>query len=279
MSNVRLSTQFHEKFSLTRQAIYQIVKTIDANPNVSKLKKTELQKLFVEQTSLGPNYIKSMPQYAKGSGILNFDNTLSSLGKCTALYDPLYEQLGTQWLMHYHLSAPYGPGPTFWNNLVSKLFFVRNIFSGDDVIEQIGDFIWQTENKILALKGVKSTSNIFLGTYTKPEALGKLRLLELLGSGHYRVCEPNKAPVWAVGYALIDFWEAFYAGRVGIGLDTLQESDFPKLFMMGKSELDDVLQALQEIRYVEVHKTAPPHQVLLLRQDSDLLLKKLYGAD
>ena len=155
MSNVRLSTQFHETFSLTRQAIYQIVKTIDANSNVSKLKKTELQKLFVEQTNLGPNYIKSMPQYAKGSGILNFDNTLSGLGKFTALYDPLYEQSGTQWLMHYHLSAPHGPGPTFWNNLVSKRFFVRSIFSGDDVIEQIGDFIWQTENKILALKGLK----------------------------------------------------------------------------------------------------------------------------
>jgi len=273
----RLGLTFHRTFSLMRSAVSQIIRAAD-EVELSGKEKLDL-KTIKELSSLGSIYIEAMPRYARGSGLLNQKNFLTKFGKYAVKYDPLLDQSGTQWLMHYHLSAPQGPGALFWSELISKRFYPGSVFTADEIVDQIGNFIWEIENKPPSERAVRSTATILLGTYIKLECLGKLQLLELMDSGRYRVCEPTPAPVWAVGYALIDFWEAFYAGRVGIGFDILQGSEFPKLFMMGKSELDDVLQALQEIRYVEVHKTAPPHQVLLLRQDRDTLLKKLYGAD
>ena len=181
--------------------------------------------------------------------------------------------------MHYHLSAPQGPGPAFWNQIVSTMLYKGNIFSSEDLIECIGNFLWNSENKIPAKRGVQSTATIFLGTYLKPEGLAKLHLLEETDSARYRVVQPAVIPVWAVGYALLDFWKAYYPDRLGVGLDTLEESEFLKLFLMGKSEFNQVLLAMQEAGYIEIHRTAPPAQVILLRQDQEGLLQKLYGTD
>jgi hypothetical protein len=275
----RLGTIFHETFPLSRQSLFQIIKAIDNNPSIANMRQTERESLFQQQTSLGTRYIKAMPRYALGCGFINSHYVLSALGKYTLSHDSLLDQTGTQWLMHYHLSAPHGPGAPFWHEVVSKRFYPGSVFSADDLVEQIGNFIWQTENKILSERAVRSTATVFTGTYTKPEGLGKLRLLEATESGRYRVREPAPAPVWAIGYALLDFWESHYSGRLSVGVDTLQESGFPGLFFMGKADLDEALQVLQEARYVELHRTAPPYQVVLLRQDREFLLKKLYGTN
>ncbi len=273
----RLGLTFHRTFSLMRSAVSQIIRAAE-KVELNGGKKLDL-KSIKELSSLGSIYVEAMPRYARGAGLLNSLNFLTQFGKYAAKYDPLLDQPGTQWLMHYHLSAQQGPGAPFWNDVASKRFYPGSTFSAEDIVEQIGNFIWKLEDKPPTERAVRSTVTIFLGTYTKPEGLGKLRLLEVLASGRYRVCEPGPAPVWAVGYALLDFWDAYYPGRISIGLDTLQESGFPQLFMLGKSDLDDVLQTLQEARYVEIHRTAPPYQVVLLRQDREPLLEKLYGAN
>jgi hypothetical protein len=276
----RIPTLFHESFSLSRTSLLQILKAVKSAPTDVIFKSKQKREVFFdEQTKLGSNYIKAMPAYCKGTGLLDFKYNLTSFGKIALINDPLLEQPGTQWLMHYHLSAPHGPGPAFWNEIISKMFYAGNIFSSDDLVEQIGNFIWQTESRILAKRGVQSTATIFTGTYTKPEGLAKLHLLEGTDSGRYRVCEPAFAPVWAIGCALLDFWEAQYPRRLGVGLDTLQESGFLKLFLLGKSEFNDVLKTLQEAGYIDVHRSAPPFQVVLLRQDQEGLLQKLYGQD
>lgn len=181
--------------------------------------------------------------------------------------------------MHYYLSAPQGPGPSFWHEAITRLFFIGNIFTSEDLVEAIGNHIWQTENRILAKRGVQSTATVFLGTYLKPEGLNKIHILETTDSGRYRVCEPAPAPIWVIACALVDYWLANYPDRLGISLDTLADSSFLKIFLMGKSRLMEVLQAMQEVGYVELHRTAPPYQVVLVRQDTEGLLKKLYGTD
>jgi hypothetical protein len=276
MITERLGTIFHETLSLSRQSIFQIVQSIANDNNVDKPRKPNFDSLK-KQTNLGPNYIKAMPRYARGCGILDQKNSLTAFGKYINLRDSLLDQTGTQWLMHYHLSAPQGPGAAFWSEIVSKHFYSGNLFTPEDIVDTIGNFIWQTENKVLADRAIRSTSTIFLGTYTKPEGLGKLRLLEVTDSGRYRVREPVPAPAWAVGYALLDYWETYYPGRLTIGLDTLQDGPFPKLFMLGKADLDDVLQTLQETRCIDIHRTAPPYQVVLLRTARESYLEKLYG--
>ncbi|MDD2942827.1 MAG: DUF4007 family protein [bacterium] len=279
MGSDRLGTVFHESFSLSRQSITQIIKTVNQYSKFSNLSQSEREKIFQGQTSLGTRYIKAMPRYAIGTGMIDTRYMLRPLGKFAFNSDQLLDHIGTIWLMHYHLSAPHGPGPTFWNDLVVNRFFTNSIFSGDEISEQIGNFIWKTENKILSERSVRSTATIFLGSYTKPEGLGKLRILEITGSGRYQVRNAIPAPIWAVGYALLDYWQSHYPGRITIGLDTLHDSEFMKLFMLGKADLEAVLLALQEAKYIEFYRSVQPYQIVLLRQDSEPLLKRLYGAN
>lgn len=272
-----LGFTFHRTFSLVRSAVSQVVRIAQQADN-DGLKKLHNKKIS-ELTSLGTIYIEAMPRYAKGIGLLNDKNLLTFLGKYVAQKDLHLDQNNTQWLMHYHLSAPQGPGPIFWNQVVSKFFYPGNVFSNEDVVEFIGNFIWQTENKVLSKRAVQSTATVLLGTYTKPEGLGRLRILETTDSGRFRVQTPALPTAWAVVYALLDFWDAHYPRRISVSLDTLKDSNFIKLFLMTKSDLDDVLQSMQEIRYVEIHRVAPPYQVVLLRQDREPILDRLYGSN
>lgn len=278
MGSGRLGTVFHESFSISRQSIIQIIRAISQNSNFANLSQSEREKIFQEQTSLGSRYIKAMPRYAIGTGMINTKYMLRPFGNLVLNNDQLLDNIGTLWLMHYHLSAPHGPGPTFWNDLVVNNFFANNVFSTDEISEKIRDFIWGTENKILSARSVRTSATVFLGSYTKPEGLGKLRIINITKSGRYHVNDPTTPPVWAVGYALLDYWQTHYPGRITTSLDTLHNSEFPKLFMLGKADFEAVLLAMQEAKYIEFHRSIQPYQIVLLRQDNEPLLKRLYGA-
>lgn len=272
-----LGFTFHRTFSLIRSAVSQILRAAQQaeDKGLAKLDGKSITAL----TSLGSIYAEAMPRYGKGSGLLNSRNFLTSFGKSVISNDLYLDQVNTQWLMHYHMSAPHGPGPLFWNQIVSKYFYSGNIFTAEDIIEFIGNFIFETENKVLSKRAVQSTVTVLLGSYTKPEGLGKLKLLEITESGRFRVQSPVVPSAWVVGYALLDFWKAQYPDRIGVSLDVLMNSGFPQLFLMAKSDLDEVLRIMQENQYVDVHRTAPPYQVMLLRQDQESILEKVYGAN
>jgi hypothetical protein len=279
MDITKLGTMFHESFSLSRQSISKIIHGISDNPNINQLSKTKRDEILLNYTNLGKNYIKSMPQYSRGAGLLRLDYSLTRFGEIVSKFDPSLDQIGTQWLLHYLLSTPKGPGATFWNHVISDKFFTENRFSYEDIVDTIGNFIWETEDKILAERSVKQTATAFLGTYTKPEGLGKLGILkEIESPRRYKICEPPLPPVWAVGYALIDFWEANYPDQISVDLDKLQESGFLKIFLMSRVDFENVIKALREIRFIEIHASAPPHQIVLLRHDGTELLEMLYGA-
>jgi len=232
-----------------------------------------------ERSALGSVYVESMPRYATGAGLLDFARQLTDFGRYALAHDRMLEQHGTQWLMHYHLSAPQGPGPAFWHDLVANYFYVGREFTADQVARHIADFIEQTEGRTLVERTVRSAATVFLGTYTKPDALGKLGILATLDGKTYRVMEPATPPIWAVACALLDHWAAHYEGRLTVSLDTLTApGGFTSLFLMGRQGFNDVLRALQAERYVEVYRVAPPEQVVLLRQEQEPLLQRLYGT-
>jgi hypothetical protein len=153
------------------------------------------------------------------------------------------------------------------------------LFSKEDVSDFIGDFIWQSENKVISARKIQSTATKLLNAYTNSEGLGKLKILEATDSGRFRVQSPVTPSAWVVGYALLDFWKAQYPDRIGVSLDVLMNSGFPQLFLMAKSDLDEVLRIMQENQFVDVHRSAPPYQVMLLRQDQESILEKIYGSN
>ncbi len=275
----RIPTIFHEDISLSRQSLSKIVKAVLDNPNLQSLSQITRREFFSEATSLGTNYVKAMPYYARGCGLITPKYKLTNFGTFAFRNDEQFDLANTQWAMHYHLSAHHGPGPAFWNQVVTKFFFPSNLFSKEEVSDFIGDFIWQSENKVISARKIQSTATKLLNAYTNSEGLGKLKILEATDSGRFRVQSPVTPSAWVVGYALLDFWKAQYPDRIGVSLDVLMNSGFPQLFLMAKSDLDEVLRIMQENQFVDVHRSAPPYQVMLLRQDQESILEKIYGSN
>lgn len=275
---MRLKTIFHESFSLSRPSIHQILSV-----SLSILDLEDYESRFDALravTQLGSNYIKSMPRYCYGSGLLDSDNNLTAFGAAVNSQDSLLELPQTQWLMHYFLSAPLGPGPKFWYELVTQRFRIGDVFAPEEIASQIAEIYEREEGKSLADRSARSTATVFLGTYTKPEGLGNLRILEKIGDSNYIVLEPPSPPKWAIACALAAFWQIRYPDMTTIHLNDLYtEGYFTDIFLIGKGDFNRTLEDLQREGVLEVFRVAPPYQVALLNREMDYFLEKMYGDD
>lgn len=273
----RMFTMFHETFALSRPAIAQVLRVVrECRGN----KRASIRTLLREHTDLGANYCKAMPRYTYACGLTNYECTqLTPLGEYVLQNDPTLTHTETQWLLHYHLSAPEGPGPLFWHRLVSEFLQQRESFTTQAVAEFISATIESAEGKSLQPRSARSTATIFLGSYAKAQGLNALRLLQRdKGTDSWHLCVPEP-PSWAVvGYALMQHWNAFYPEQKTIPLDSLLEGGFASVFWMGERALLSALNPLRNAGYIDLYLTAPPYQVVRLREDSNSLLEVVYGG-
>lgn len=265
--NKRLAINFHETFSLSRASLRQIIEIVHRNE--------ELNKTLLSNTSLGTNYQKAMPKYAFRAGLLDEHNRLTSFGRFAAQYDPGLTLPATQWLLHYHLAAPHRP-TAFWNYLVTRRFVPGNTFTADDLVADIAHFLREHAGTVPAARSIRGTATIFVGTYLKPDGLGNLGLLQGATTDTYLVPTPSAPPRWAVGYALAEYWNAHYQGRLTTNLDDFIGKDFAGIFLMGEERLTDILLQLKHEGMIDVYRISRPYQVVLLQPDCEYALQKMY---
>lgn len=273
----RMFTMFHETFALSRPAIAQILQVVREHPPRNG---QSIRTLLREHTDLGTNYCKAMPRYAYACGLVDYNCThLTPFGNFVLNCDPTMARTETQWLMHYHLSAPEGPGPLFWYRLVTEFLQQRESFTIHEIADAIRDSVEAAENKLLQPRSARATATIFLGSYAKPQGLSALRLLQREDEpDSWRFCLPESAPWSVVGYALMRHWDALYPEQKTVPLNHLTERGlFASVFWMGERALLNTLEPLRNAGYIDLYLTAPPHQVVRLREDSDQLLEVVYG--
>jgi len=275
----RIATVFHEDFALSRASIVQVLKAFQLAGDGSNLKsKEKREELLREQTQLGTNYVKAMPEYAKGAGLIDFSYCLTPFGRFALNKDPLLEQPATQWLMHYYLSAPLGPGPLFWHRLVISKFRSGDVFTQEELADQIGETYQELKGTVLSERKLRSTSNIFLETYVQSKGLGGLGLLNEATKNSYEVGGPELPSTWTVAAALLDTCHTQFSGQVTINLkDITTESNLANIFMISRSRLEMILGEMQEEGIVELFRIAPPYQVALLQSDPAVALERMYS--
>lgn len=263
-----MSLTFHRTFSLSRSSVSKVVQLALNHPG---FKQSDL----AESTDLGTVYQEAMPRYAVRSGLLSKGNKLTRFGRFVAQYDSQLEKIATQWLLHYHLSAPHG-NTTFWHFLVRQRFVPGNVFSADDLLADLTGFLAEETGKVPALRSMRSTVTIFTGTYLKSDGLGRLGLLEEHSDSTYRVPVVDAPEIWALGYALADYWSANYNGRLTINLDDLVHGDFAAIFLLGEDRLTQLLLRLKQEGMIDLYRISRPYQVVLLQPSIEYALQKLY---
>lgn len=272
---------FHETIPFSRESIFQVLETIQNNPQIANLTQEKREELFSSETFLGSRYIKSIPKYAMGCGLISQEYEILSLGFQALSKDSLLNTSSTQWLMHYHLSAPQGPGPLFWHELVKTRFRVGQTFTGSEIAAQIAEIYQRESGSPLAEKSARSTATIFLGTYTKPDGLANLNLLIPIGEDRYQLNDDiDPPPTWVVAYAILDHWQAYYPTQKTINMDDLVgENGVSNIFMIGAGKVANILQKMQLEGLVDVFRAAPPYQVVLLKPELDFILQKIYAPE
>jgi hypothetical protein len=273
---MRLKTVFHEKLPLSRESIHQVL--TELVPNRDEEIFPSLFDFLRESTKLGTNYVKSMPRYSFGAGLLDNTNNLTLFGQAANEKDPLLELPHTQWLMHYYLSAPYGPGPLFWHEIVTQRFRSGDKITTDDIAAQIAEIYQREEGKPLAKRSARATATIFLGAYTKSDGLGNLGIIKETGDSEYLILEPSHPPMWTIACSLVSFWQILYSDMATVHLNNIfTEGFFTSIFMISQGNFNRTLETLQREGVLEVFLVAPPYQVALLHRDLYYYLERMYG--
>jgi len=268
MTKDKFVISFHETFSLSRPSIAQILE--------NTARTGTFDKNFLVNTSLGNNYQKAMPRYAYRAGLLDEKNQLTPFGRFAAVHDPGLEKAGTQWLLHYHLSAPHRP-TAFWHHLVVRRFLIGNAFTAADLTNDLSEFLRREAGKDPAPRSVRSTVTVFTGTYLKSDGLSRLGLLEETEKETYRVPATSLPPLWALGYALAEYWQAHYGDRLTVNLDDLSGENFAGLFLLGESGFTELLIQLKQEGMIDLYRIAQPYQVVLLQPSPKFALERLYA--
>jgi hypothetical protein len=264
-----MSLTFHRTFTLSRSSISKILYLAQEKPGFIKSD-------LASYTDLGTIYQEAMPRYANRAGLLDEKNQLTAFGRYAAQSDPALEKPGTQWLLHYHLSAPHRP-TAFWHFLVTRRFVPGNTFTAEDLVSDLKTFLQQAAGKDPAPRSVRSAVTVFIGSYLKSDGLKRIGLIEERGQGSYYIPDVNPPPVWALGYALAEYWQAHYGERLTVNLDDLTGARFAGLFLLGEIGLTNLLMQLKQEGMVDLFRISRPYQVVLLQPNPEFALERLYA--
>ena len=83
----RLKTVFHETFSLSRPSLQQVLLVVAKEKDSYSEKQEKLESILRDKTNLGTNYIKAMPRYGVGTGLLGANNRITTFAKFTQKHE------------------------------------------------------------------------------------------------------------------------------------------------------------------------------------------------
>ncbi len=217
-----------------------------------------------------------MPRYAERAGLVDSNRQLTPFGKAALEHDPQLSQSQTLWMMHYFLAAPHRNAPNYWSSL-SDLFLTGEI-SSESAHEKLSQFAVENSSRALKPRTLSDSVTAFLGTYSKPDALGALKILRSQGEGRYEVSD-EFAPrsLGVVACALGDFWAARFGGAAKVNLsDVNGPNGLGRVLLLSTGELNRALSGLQSAGLVRLERATPPHQIARGWDSPGALWERLY---
>jgi hypothetical protein len=259
----RLGMAFHETFRFERVRMRTVLEYARHHGSF-----TIPQLLDDDECELGTNMKKAFPRWGVGAGLLCVRQdgyTLTQLGSAVVERDPMMSWPESQWLIHYHLSAPHGPGPFAWHRAFSNLCRFGRSVTRRTFEQWMSEAIAELEGKTPRPNTTAQAAGVFLGTYLSHSGLGALGLIEEVedaaGFNTMRASQTESVPPEVVGYAVVDTWSANWHSQETVSLARLSEADgVSPALCLGENSFSTALDELQRRGYLHLFRVAPPFQ-------------------
>lgn len=283
----------HETFSIRKGWLSKGLKHIQADPAVFVSKEQNPMDVL----GIGANMVKSLRYWMPAVGLSESPKSkgtqkLTPFGKIVFDCDPYIEELGTLWLLHYHL-VKNKEIATSWHYFFN--YFQLSEFGKDDFSNAIGNYAKLNGGIEPPLRSLEDDFNCIINTYMpryktnpdkdEPESnmdcpLSELGLIDFQNKSArvYKKSIPAAHtidPLIAVAVIVDNA-----AGRTEIPLSDIQNKtgNLGKVFNLDTITLLTVLNAAERAGYVKVVRTAGLDLLHILTKNDYLECVKQYYA-
>ena len=212
----------------------------------------------------------------------NKKRRLTSLGELVLKYDPYFEQVEIQWLLHYKLAS--NPKAEVWYLLSNEFLPGQTRFSFDDAINFLASKGLRSQND----KHLRADVSIFLRSFTSADALGKTEYLkiendpkEIVSQNKFYKNPPTDIPSYLIAYVIYDQREKNFPNLSTVTIEELLslKENVGRVFLLNRPKLEEILKLLSSPQYnqlIYLATTAGLDQVSLKFKGNPLEILEMY---
>ena len=261
----------HETFFIRKGWLSKGIKNVVADPAVFMGNSGNPMDVL----GIGSNMVKSLRYWLQTVGLTTEpaygkkEQSLTDFGKLVKKYDPYIEELGTLWLLHYHLAKNL-------NDATSWYFFFNEFklmeFDKDDFVRQLSAFL-RMQNEEVSERSLEDDYNCIINTYlsrmksnpekVQPESnidcpLGELGLIDISNKKNkiYRKVSPKKETIHPLVVFAVIIDQACGAREIKISSLQNDKLNIGKVFNMDIISLTSILYKLELLGFIKVVRTA-----------------------
>ena len=261
----------HETFFIRKGWLSKGIKNVVADPAVFMGNSGNPMDVL----GIGSNMVKSLRYWLQTVGLTTEpaygkkEQSLTDFGKLVKQYDPYIEELGTLWLLHYHLAKNL-------NDATSWYFFFNEFklmeFDKDDFVRQLSAFL-RMQNEEVSERSLEDDYNCIINTYlsrmksnpekVQPESnidcpLGELGLIDISNKKNkiYRKVSPKKETIHPLVVFAVIIDQACGAKEIKISSLQNDKLNIGKMFNLNIISLTSILYELELLGFIKVVRTA-----------------------
>jgi hypothetical protein len=262
---------FFQKFSLRRDRLAGILRAVAANPYASSIE-------IGTEMGVNPYMVEGFEGWLYKTGLATKTGrqyVLSSFGIQASTYDPTLTDPGTLWLLHFYLTTHHAERAEVWYRFFNEYASPYQTFTRDEWLSAITRMIADVPKNKAGL--VKDPTEL-LNTYTRPEALGDLGLIQKIGKDSYGLGGTNP-PLLVAAFMLFDTWERRFSHADTVRLSQIcQESEFiGKVCVADRERVHTILNQLQSLGLLVLADTQHEPVTRRFREPLNDLLEQYYG--
>lgn len=251
----------------------------------------------VDELGVGRVMVKAMRYWAQALGLSveektqqGIANILTPLAELIVKYDVYCQKVGTLWLLH-RILATNKDDATAW-------YWTFNIYAGktftkDEFVEAFNLYV-EREGGGYVRRAIEKEFDCFKNTYVSDKDFSvekileedtipffaPLKLLEYYSGGVFakRKIRANDIPAEILLYCIIADNEEFLKNNTQISLERLQEEEnqIGKYANLTYAVLLELLQKLENKKYIELYNNFGTRYIEIVQFDKDLILANYY---